>query len=274
MTFERTGRIGLDYDICEYDGSRLQFRGPKADLSNGYVAFMGATETFGKYLTHPFPILLADHLPIGTVNLGMINGGVDAYLADPVILKIAKDADLRVVQVFGALNQSNHYYKVHPRRNDRFIGATETLIQLFPEVDFAEFHFTRAMLSALHQRAHSRYKMLCDELQNTWLTRMKALLDTIGGPTLVLWFADRKPLANATLLPNDPMLVDQSMLRKLRERADCYVELVPGHKTLNADRMEMLQVMASPAAARWMLGPQAHAQVAQALQEPCLHLLK
>lgn len=193
MSYGGTGSNGLDYEICEYEGSRLKFRGPKYDLSEPYVAFLGTTETFGKFVERPFPERVAQHLSANPVNLGLINGGTEAYLSDPEVLKIAKQASLRVVQVIGALNQTNHYFKVHPRRNDRFVGAQESLKRLFPEVDFTEFHFTKAMLRALRHCSDQRYQMLCDELQKIWLVRMTVLLRELGDRTLLVWLAASPP---------------------------------------------------------------------------------
>ena len=274
MSYDVTGHIGLNYNLCTFEGSRLRFRGPKPDLSNGYVAFLGASETFGKFVQHPYPTLLNKQLPVQAVNLGLINGGADAYLADPAVLTIARNADLRVLLVFGALNQSNHYFKVHPRRNDRFIGACETLIRLFPEVDFTEFHYTKAMLAALHQRSFVRCEMVCKELQNVWLRRMNALLDAISDDTILLWFAASKPSHNAYRDMFDPLLVDAKMIEKIRMRTRCYVEIVPGPRAREGDRSELLDVMVDPAAVDQIMGPNAHGQLAQALQESCLHLLK
>ena len=93
MSFDGAGLNGLDCDVCAYDGSRLMFRGSKIDVDKPYVAFLGATETFGKFVAQPFPTVLAKHLPAQSLNLGMINAGVDAYLGDPAIVDLAKKAD-------------------------------------------------------------------------------------------------------------------------------------------------------------------------------------
>ncbi len=273
MSYDGTGLSGLDYNLCAYSGSRLMFRGPKVDLSKRYVAFLGTTETFGKFVERPFPNLLAQHLPARSVNLGMINGGVDAYLGDPAIMAVAKQADLRVVQVLGALNQTNHFFKVHPRRNDRFVAPCEALVRMFPEVDFAEFNFTKAMLVALHGCSKTRFKMLCRELQKIWLARMSYLLDELGERTILLWFAGAQPPKNAITDPRDPMLIDAKMLKKLRMKASAYVESVPDKKSFEQDQAELLNIMASPAAVRQIMGPNAHLQASRALQETCRQML-
>jgi len=269
MTFDGTGLGGLDYDICAYEGSRLAFRGPKVDLGKPYVSFLGSTETFGKYVERPFPTLMSAHLTAQVQNLGMINGGVDAYLGDPIVLDMARKANLRVVQVFGALNQTNHYFKVHPRRNDRFVGARETLIGLFPELDFSEFHFTKAMLTALYECSETRFRMVCQELQRMWLLRMQQLMQEIGTPTILVWISHQRPVHNAIHDPNDPMLVDAKMLMQLRKQVTAYVECVPDQATLKADQSELAKVMVSSAALTQVMGVGAHQNAAHILQDVC-----
>lgn len=274
MSYENMGRRVLDYEICAYDGSRLRFRGPKHDLSKPYVAFLGTTETFGKFIAEPFPELAAAHLPADAVNLGMVNGGVDAYLNDPAVLDVARGADLRVVQIMGALNLSNHYFKVHPRRNDRLICPSEALRKLFPEVDFAQFHFTKAMLASLQRRSTNRYKLVCQELQDIWLARMAMLLKLLGHGTVLMWLAGKPPELDAIQTPSDPMLIDADMVTRLRALASAYVEVVPDRDALRHGTKGMhFGVMDEPAAAQ-MMGPEAHHQAAQALQEPCRALLE
>jgi len=58
-----------------------------------------ATEKFGKFVAQPLSALLAKHLLAQSLNLGMINAGVDVYLGDPAIVGLAKNANLHVVQV-------------------------------------------------------------------------------------------------------------------------------------------------------------------------------
>lgn len=271
MSFDVMGRRVPDYDICSYDGSRLTFRGPKPDLSRPYVAFLGTTDTFGKLVERPFPELLADHLPVSAVNLGMQNGGVDAYLGDPAVIEVAKQAQLRVVQVIGALNLSNHYFKVHPRRNDRFIAANEGLRRLFPEVDFAHFHFTKAMLNALKDCSDKRYRMVCKELQDIWLARMTMLLTLLGERTILLWIGQKPPVQDATLEPSEPMLVDADMIARMRQKTSTYIENIqPAPPPVEG---KVLNGSLERVAAGMIMSPSQHVQTAQMLQEACIDLM-
>ena len=50
MTFAMTAPGALDYFPCRYGRSRVLFRGPRRPLDVPYVAFLGGTETYGRFL--------------------------------------------------------------------------------------------------------------------------------------------------------------------------------------------------------------------------------
>lgn len=274
MSFEGTGFSGLNYDLCGYDGSRLQFRGPKCDLSQPYVAFLGTTETYGKFVQQPFSELLSARLRMGAVNLGLLNCGVDALLGDPATLKIAKGADLRIVQILGALNLGNTYFKVHPRRNDRFIAPTLNLEHLFPEIDFTEFHFTKAMLRALRRCSSERFEIVCSELQNVWLARMTFLLKQLGGKTILLWFSPAPPRQNATSSLGEPMLIDEDMIVRLRRKVSGYAEVIPSQSVVQRDYGELMHRFAITPATGHLMGQHAHKYAASTLEPISRQVLK
>ena len=51
-------RGGLDYRHCRYGTSRLAFRGPEARAESPYVAALGGSATFGKFVAQPWPVPL------------------------------------------------------------------------------------------------------------------------------------------------------------------------------------------------------------------------
>ncbi len=54
MTYMKLGQAALDYYPCRYGASKLLFRGPRRRLQGDYVAFLGGTETYGKFIETPF----------------------------------------------------------------------------------------------------------------------------------------------------------------------------------------------------------------------------
>lgn len=213
---------GLSYEPCRYGMSRIFFRGPKRDLETPYLAFLGGTETFGKFIDKPFPNLVEKELRRNCVNFGCVNGGVDAFVNDPTIMAACHDSDLTVVQVMGANYLSNRFYSVHPRRNDRFLRASTVLQAIYGEVDFSEFTFTRHMLGALYDVCPERFDIVVTELRAGWSARMRNMLGQIGKRSILLWFS-REELTNdpwqdkGRALAVDPLFVTRDMVEGLSD---------------------------------------------------------
>ncbi len=267
MAFERMGQQPLDYQLVRYDASKLLFRGPRRRLQGGYVACLGGTETYGKFIERPFPDLLNRDLDLPCVNFGWANAGVDVFLRDGGLLTLAQRARAVVLQIPSAVNLSNPYYNVHPRRNDRFVRASPRLHRLFPEVDFTEFHFTRHLMQRLSDIDPARFAILRAELQEVWIARMQHLLGRIGRPVVLLWFAGHAPGRGdgSADLSDDPAYVSRAMLQAVGSRAARVVEVVisPGAKAMGTRGMRFAPL--EEIAAATVPGPLAHSEVARAL---------
>ena len=279
MAYAFPGEGALDYFPCRYGTSRLTFRGPRRGLDRPYVAFLGGTETYGKYVPEPFPGLVEAEIGFAAINLGCVNAGLDAYLGEAEILQMARGAEAVVLQVVGAGNLSNRYYSVHSRRNDRFIAASPLLKSLFREVDFTDFNFTRHMLLTLHATSQDRFELLADELRATWVSRMTELLAALPARTVLLWLAGHRPagrLPRGGLTP-DPVLVDAEMLAQVRPLAGGYAEAICGPAARLAG-LDGLDGMAFPAleapAAAALPGPEAHRNVARILAQALEQVLR
>ena len=266
MAYAYAGERSLDYFPCHYGTSKLLFRGPRRDLDLPYVAVLGGTETYGKFIPRPWPALVEDETGLRVVNLGCVNAGADVYLCDPGVLEVASGARLAVVQVMGAGNLTNRYYAVHPRRNDRFLCASAALAHLYPEVDFTNFHFTRHLLRTLQAVSASRFEVVAQELQRVWLARMRALIERVGVPTLLLWIADHPPGAGRSSdLSNDPILVTRPMIEAVGPQVEACIEVVPEPVARSALLSGMVFGPMERAAAEGLPGPLTHERAAVAL---------
>lgn len=264
MAFLRTEDGALDYAPCSYGTSRLVFRGPPRALDRPYVAVIGGTESFGKFIPRPWPMLVEDANGVPVVNLSCVNVGADAYLSDPGVLEVARGARAVVVQVTGAVNLSNTYYAVHPRRNDRFVRALPPLVALYPEVDFTNVHFTRHLMLTLRRVSQGRFARVCAALRETWIERTVRLMDSLPMPRMLLWMASHAPGPQTTDLMRDPLLVDALMLGILRQHADRFVEVVaPVRRDPAAEGLSFPEL--DRKAAEGLPGVQAHDAVAQAV---------
>ena len=258
---------GLHYAPCRYGMSRIFFRGPKRRLDSPYIAFIGSTETFGKFIDRPFPALVEKEVGQTCVNLGCVNGGVDAYVNDPTIMGLCKDAELTVVQVMGSNYLSNRFYSVHPRRNDRFLRASTVMQAIYNEVDFADFTFTRHMLQSLYDRSAERFDIVVSELREAWVARMKNMLTQIGPRSVLLWFS-KTPLSNdpwdshKNPLQVDPLFITSEMIDQLRDRVMDVIEVVPSDVALGQGTKGMFYSPMQAKAAAEMMGVACHHEAA------------
>ncbi len=275
MSIEDANRRVLDYDPCRYGASRVFFRGPKKSLNGRYVAFLGGTETYGKFIEHPFPALVEAQLGLPCVNFGCVNGGLDVFLNDPDVLAITAKAEVTVLQILGAQNMSNRFYRVHPRRNDRFLTASRLMQSIYHEVDFSEFNFTRHMLKGVSEGAKERFSFVREELRAAWNARMVTLLGQIPGRKLLLWFADQPPPAQLpkASMGRDPMFVDANMVERLRQKVDGVTQVNLSKKALMSGTYGMRFSELDRPAAQSMLGPLAHQEAADALAQDLRPLL-
>lgn len=267
MAYDNLGEGALDYFPCRYGKSKLTFRGPRRRLEGRYCTVLGGTETYGKFVPRPYATLAEEISGTKVVNLGTMNAGLDVYIGDQAVMEACAGAAATVLQISGAQNLSNRFYAVHPRRNDRFLRASNLLKAIYREVDFTEFNFTRHLLSRLKEISEDKFVMVEQELKDAWVARMKTLISTIESPVVLLWLADHSSddATFCTVEGSDPLFIDRAMLEEVVPYADGMVEVVidqeeieQGFAGLAYSEMELL-------AARGMLGTVAHEKAAAAL---------
>lgn len=267
MTIEQRPGPSIDYAPCRYGASKIRFRGPSKDLTKDYIAFIGGTETFGRFIDAPYPALIERALGVQSLNLGCQNAGIDAFISSPDLIDICSAAKATVIQILGAPNMSNRFYTVDPRHNNRFLRASKKFKEVFPEVDFTEFDRTDHMLTALAQIGPDRLPLVRQELQCAWVARMRTLLRQIGGTKILLWLSDHKPytaLGGGTIC-RDPLFVDRAMMTAVVEEADALIEVVASHQDVSAGRSGLVFSDYEQAEAQDSLGPVVHGKVVDAI---------
>lgn len=270
MKHEKIVTGELSYAPCRYGDSRMLFRGPRKRLDLPYLAFIGGTETYGKFIERPFPTLVEKAMRQTCVNFGCVNGGIDAFVNDPTVMSICSQADLTIVQVMGANYLSNRFYSVHPRRNDRFLRASTVLQAVYQDVDFSEFSFTRHMLGALHAKSIERFDTVVKELREAWMARMRNMLGQIGERTILLWFSedamtDDHWADRPGQLQVDPLFITASMIDDLRPLVKDVVVANPTERAVAQGSRGMFFPPSQAKAASEMLGVDCHVEASAAL---------
>lgn len=268
MKHELVDSGGLSYAPCRYGMSRIFFRGPRRRLDQPYIAFIGGTETYGKFIDQPLPALVEDQLNQACVNFGCVNAGVDTFVNDPTIMAACHDADVTVVQIMGANYLSNRFYSVHPRRNDRFLRASTVMEAIYNDVDFSEFTFTRHMLSCLYEKSPERFDIVVQELREGWIARMKNMLGQIGPRVVLMWFS-KEPLNdepwNKKVHPMqaDPLFINETMLDELRPLVMDVVDATPSKIAQEQGTTGMFFSAMQAKSASEMLGVACHQEASQ-----------
>lgn len=264
MTYDILGPGALDYLPCRYGTSKLTFRGPRRVLEAPYVAFLGGTATFGKFIEQPFPLLVEHLTGVPSVNFGQVNAGLDVFAKDATVLDAARGAQVTVVEVLSAANMNNRFYSVHPRRNDRFLHALPDLKQLYYDVDFTQFSFTQHMLRHLYLRDPARFGQMHQMLQKTWVRRMRRLLTQLSQEVVLVRIGgvevgDDWPMGSGTAAT----LVDDDMVDRLGPLLSAIVDVPLDDCSVSEKGMAFS--MMEESAARAVPSPQVHGAVAAAL---------
>lgn len=271
MSYELKSALALSGEPCSYGQSRLLVRGPQRSLDEPYIAFLGGTEVYGRFVEFPFVDSLHGQIGMECINLGSVNAGLDSFVQDETLIGIAKNAHISVLQMLGAQNISNPYYRVHPRRNDRFLQAHPALKALYPEVDFTEFHFNKHLLCSLQEISGQRFEQVRKQLQRSWVERMSALVEELDGRVLLLWL--RYDL-EAAEFREEPALVDRAMADALRPKVQGILEFRAESAAAAQDIAGMVFGQMELPAARHMIGPKEHLRIAGALAEQLSPLLQ
>lgn len=266
MSYHALSPGGLDYLPCRYGNSKVLFRGPRRSLDAPFIAFFGGTTTYGKFIQTPFSDILDAQLNATCINFGSVNGGVDVFATDPFLREVTAKAAATVIQITSPRNMSNRFYRVHPRRNDRFVDASAILRAIYRDVDFAEFNFTNHMLERLITLSPERFEPVVEELRAAWIARMRLVLSQIPGKSVLLWASDATPEDTADDMESEPAFVSPAMIKEVLPLATEYVEVIASDEARAAgtDGM-MLGELDVPAASK-MMGPMMHKEIASALK--------
>ena len=207
-----------EVDLYRFGRSKQIFRGPRPNLKRPYVAFIGGSEPFGKFVSVPFPKLVQKYIHVPCVNWGTPSAGPGFFLKDPVLLEACSNAEACVVQAMDPVALSNRMYSVFPRRNTRLRGVSESLRALFPDVEFDDYKYVPALMRKLRAMDEAAFRVVVAEQKSAWVARMLELLEDIETRKVLLWLD--------TMDGNKRRgLVTEEMVEVLRARVDRVVRV-------------------------------------------------
>ena len=232
----------VDYQEYLHEPSGLYFRGPAraTEEHQERISFLGAAQTFGCFTDDPFPSLVGDALDATVLNLGYGGAGPRLYLEHPTLIDEINKGAAAVVQVMSGRSEDNRLYAsggleyLRRRSDNSRVGAGAAYAALVggydPVTGRPENRQVRRITSRL---GRPRLRSVVAETQHNWLASYHRLFEMITVPTVLLWFATRKPedhvvgyRSGSEVLGEFPQLVTAEMVNEVRRSADRYVAVV------------------------------------------------
>jgi hypothetical protein len=231
----------VDYQLWQAGPGGEWLRGPAPPSlrAGSYFACVGAAQTFGCFVARPWPALLAEHIGLPALNLGIAGAG-PARFREAQFRPLLANARFVVFQVLSGRSadcsrfQSGGHERLRVREDGRVLGADAAWSEvLHGDLEGLRNPVWRGLVN--RWRAHfgrPLVRRLVDETRADWLKQFTALLAETAPPKLLLWFS-RRPAryrarfhSLAAMFANYPQLVDERLLAALAARADGCVECI------------------------------------------------
>lgn len=221
--YERLDNGIIDYQTYNIEGLLgLVLRGPAQALfeEGSYICCLGAAQTFGRFVEHPYPELLRKSLDFPVVNLGLPGAGPQAFIDRPELLEFTNRGNLAIVQVLSARSAPNRYFQCDGFSNGfrRSDGERISALQAFDEIFRV---FTTAEIVEI-----------VDETIDNWRKAYEQLLAMITVPKILFYFSESHPRSQLNMQSRKslfgafPQLVTTKSLIRIAPLADRFAETV------------------------------------------------
>src|SRR5579863_6721945 len=108
LFYQREDAAFLNYGMVQFHGE--WFRGPM-DQGSDVIAWLGAAQTFGRYVAEPVPAIVGKRLGLGTLNLGSGGKGPEYFLRRPELLEEVNRCRVVVIQVMSGRASDNSLFR-------------------------------------------------------------------------------------------------------------------------------------------------------------------
>jgi hypothetical protein len=182
--YQKLDQNSIDYQLYDFYGYLL--RGPQSDREK-YIAYLGGAQTFGRFCSQPFPMLLGEKLGIGTLNLGRGGAGPAYFLNHPKLLEATGSAAMAVIQVMSGRSVNN---SVFCSSNNTGLG-----VRLVDQKKMTAINVFKDLILGQDPRGNdiNFIKDLVQEIRVQYITEMISLLQQIKVPKVLFWFSTRPP---------------------------------------------------------------------------------
>lgn len=272
--YQTLDRSFVDYELFRIPGVDRDLRGPRVDLDKPYVACIGAAQTFGRFCQRPFPALLGKSLGIPVLNFAIGGCGPEMYRREPH-LGILRRSKLVIAQVLSGRSASNSAWRSNG-------GDINGVCLSDGRIDRQE----PVLRDLLATKSRDYMARIVAETRADFSQHFAGLLDSLGTPSILFWFAKRKPDYVTRyddlwgMLSDFPHLIDRPTMDAIRPHASDYVECLSSRglpqRLWSAETAVEGTVRESDGFLynRYYPSPEMHEDAAKALLGPCRRLLR
>ncbi len=269
----------VDYKLFRLADTGLDLRGPlPRPLEPGkYFACLGAAQTFGCFVEHPYPALLANRIGIASLNLGIAGAGPRYFVRTARLLPYINASRFAIVQIMSARSEDN----------SRLLS--DGLEQLTVRADGRRLGAEPAYRELMADLRRSELDALVAETRANWVASFRELLASITVPVVLFWFSKRSPRYQLSyhdvhaLFGEFPQLVDERMVLSLIATTASYVECITSRgspqRLVSRFSGRPVSVLGRADLGRefgcntYYPSPEMHVDAAACLSEPCKSIL-
>lgn len=184
LGYQSVDRWAYDYDLWFADEGRLAFRGPGTDLrQSNLLTFIGAAQTFGRFVDRPFPEMFRPFSKLPVANLGVSGAGPERYLNDPFLRDVLSRSRYVFIQAMSGRSVSAGVFKVGGNNG----------VSIFQEgARKGEQHLAQDAYRILRvEYGEDQYREQIRLVQEAWVERYVDLVETAGGRACLIWISER-----------------------------------------------------------------------------------
>ncbi|MEM0908384.1 MAG: DUF6473 family protein [Pseudomonadota bacterium] len=228
MSYQNADLNLLDYGDAEFGVFRQSFRKPPVTPASQYISFIGAAQTYGRYVAKPFPELIEERLDIPCFNLGTGGAGPAQFINDTEVLRAINASELCVIQVMSGRSVNSRYFSIRAVRNAQVKDISPAILSGCPELKDRQITFAHDLLHLVSLENPTLYNAVVEDLRYRWVETYKRLLSVITTQKLLFWFSERTPTDTETNygdgreLAKFPHLVNQEMIDEIKGGADAF----------------------------------------------------
>ena len=256
----------FDYRLYDFEGYWLRGPDPRPLVPAGYLSFVGASQTFGRFTERPFATQASEALHLPCVNLGWSGAGPGGFANATPLLKLINQSRLLVLQVMAGRSAGNSLMQ-NTQGNRTVTYQGERMIS------------PKAWARVIDDPAIDahRFWRLVDETRADWVAQYQRLLGLIQVPVVLLFLGmnppitqedrTRKPKDVTALMGSHPQLITRGMVDIIRPQCAAYVEVV----TRRGSPQKLAKSVVMDADGRYEAPPTAFSKVNGYYPSPEMH---